>query len=262
MRGANETDPEAKNRRVVNPFVGDVVATRYAQARPQLHHHVVALLAERVPTPDLAIDVGCGTGLSTEPLAKFARLVVGVDASIDMLRRRQVDGRALYVAAPAERLPFRDAAFDLATMASTIHWLGPNAIGEVGRVLRQPAWLVVYDVWFRAEMVGTDAFAQWMRDECGPRYPPVPKNEFTPMSVAIVGFAPAWEEELRFEVPMTINALAAYLMTHSERIAAVREGRETEAEQQAYLVEGLRPFYWATERRQLAFGIWVKAFSR
>ena len=57
---------------------------------------------------------------------------------------------------------------------------------------------------------------------------------------------------------MTLEALVAYLMTHSERIAAVRERRETEAQQEEYLTEALRPFFVAVERRQLGFFIRVE----
>jgi predicted TPR repeat methyltransferase len=63
---------------VVNPFVGAAVAARYARARPQLHDRVVALLEERLPPPRLALDLACGTGLSTRPLSSFAASVVGV----------------------------------------------------------------------------------------------------------------------------------------------------------------------------------------
>jgi len=101
-----------------------------------------------------------------------------------------------------------------------------------------------------------------MRDECGPRYGSVSKNELTPENVASIGFAPDWEEELRFGVPMTLEALVAYLMTHSERIAAVRERRETEAQQEEYFTEALRPLFAAMERRQLGFLVTVEAFSR
>ena len=45
---------------VVNPFLDQVVAQRYAEARPRLHDHVVALLAKRIPAPDRALDMGCG----------------------------------------------------------------------------------------------------------------------------------------------------------------------------------------------------------
>jgi len=196
--------------------------------------------------------MGCGTGLSTKPLTSFARVVVGVDVSEEMLTARAGHVDAHFVRARAERLPFREDAFDLATAASAIRWFGSETIGEIGRVLKPKAWLVVYDVRFRSEMVGEEAFAQWMKEECGPRYRPVPKNEFTSASVASIGFVPTWEADLRFDVPLTQRSLVAYLMTHSERIAAIREARETEAQQEAYLTEALRPFFPDASRASLA----------
>lgn len=246
----------------MNPFVDQVVATRYAEARPRLHDHVVALLAERIPAPNRALDMGCGTGLSTEPLTSFARVVVGVDVSEAMLTARAGDGDAHFVRARAERLPFRDDAFDLATAASAIRWFGPETIGEIGRVLKPKAWLVVYDVRFRSEMVGEEGFAQWMKEECAPRYRPVPKNEFTSESVASIGFVSTWEADLRFDVPLRQHSLVEYLMTHSERIAAVRDGLETEAQQDAYLTDALRRFFPDAEPRLLGFGIPIEVFSR
>jgi predicted TPR repeat methyltransferase len=96
---------------VINPFVGEAVAARYAQARPSLHHHVARLLADRLPKPRRALDVGCGTGLSTRPLGSFADIVVGIHESEAMLRDRTTGDGQHYVRAVAERLPFRDAAF-------------------------------------------------------------------------------------------------------------------------------------------------------
>jgi hypothetical protein len=61
---------------------------------------------------------------------------------------------------------------------------------------------------------------------------------------------------------MKQHSLVAYLMTHSERIAAIREGRETEGQQEAYLTEALRPFFPDAEPRPLGFGIPIEVFSR
>ena len=246
---------------VVNPFVARTAARRYAEVRPGLHDRVVGLLAGRLPTPERALDLGCGTGLSTRPLSSFAGVVVGVDVSEEMLRARAPATGAWYVRAQAERLPFRDGTFDLMSIASAIHWFASEAIEEIGRVLRPTAWLVVYDVWFRAQMVGADAFGEWM-GSMWRRYPSVRKHEFTPASLALIGFAPAWEEDLGFEVSMTPDVLVSYLMTHSERIAAVTEGRETEEEQRAYLAEGVRDFFSDVGERAVGFGIRVEALTR
>jgi SAM-dependent methyltransferase len=247
---------------VVNPYVGEAVAARYAWARPQLHDQVLALVGKRLPAPERAIDVGCGTGSSTEPLTSFARVVVGVDASEEMLAARPGGGRAHYVRAVAERLPFRDHAFDLATVASAIHWFDPEALHEIGRVLETSASLVVYDIRFRAEMLGEAAFSMWMSDECGPRYGAVTKNTFSGADFARIGLDLAWEADLGLDVPMTLDALVAYLMTHSERIVAIREGLETEAEQEAFFLDALRPFFSDADERQLGFRVGVGVFSR
>ena len=60
-----------------------------------------------------------------------------------------------------------------------------------------------------------------------------------------------------------LDQLVSYLMTHSERIAAVRDGLETEAEQRTVLNEGLAAFFAKGEDdRQLGFGIGVEVFQR
>ena len=101
-----------------------------------------------------------------------------------------------------------------------------------------------------------------MKEECAPRYRPVPKNEFTSESVASIGFVSTWEADLRFDVPLRQHSLVEYLMTHSERIAAVRDGLETEAQQDAYLTDALRRFFPDAEPRLLGFGIPIEVFSR
>ena len=247
---------------VVNPFVGEAVAARYDRVRPALHQDVARLLADRLPRARRAIDVGCGTGLSTHALTSFADTVIGIDISEAMLRQRRTGDGEHYVQAAAERLPFRDGTFEFATIASSIHWFEPDAIDEVGRVLMRKAGVCVYDVWFRAEMRDVDDFARWMTQVCAPRYRRVPKHDHTAETMAVVGFLPVWEEDLQFHVAMTLDQLVDYLMTHSGRIAAVREGTETEAEQRAFLTEGLGPFFSQRDGRQLGFGVEIELFER
>ena len=75
------------------------------------------------------------------------------------------------------------------------------------------------------------------------------------------GFEHLWSADLRREVDMTQADLVEYLMTHSERIAAVQLGLETEAEQRSALSEGIAPFFVDAATRRLVFGIDVDLFQ-
>jgi SAM-dependent methyltransferase len=247
---------------VLNPFVGQAVAARYARARPALHHHVAELVLARQPKVHRALDLACGTGLSTSPLLEVARQVVGVDVSPEMLALAPSSDRVSYAQAAAERLPFEDGSFDLATICSALHWFGPPALRELHRVVKAEGSLVVYDVWFLAEMVGEPRFAEWMSEVCAPRYPSVPKRHDNREALLDVGFHPTWSADPRYEVSMDLETLAAYLMTHSERVAAIERGNETEAEQADFLTEGLRFLFPPGAEQTLVFGIWVQAFKR
>jgi hypothetical protein len=60
---------------------------------------------------------------------------------------------------------------------------------------------------------------------------------------------------------MTLDELVAYLMTHSERIAAVESGHESEEEQRTLLASGVAPYFRGAHRRTLVFGIKVELFE-
>ena len=92
------------------------------------------------------LDLGCGTGFSTEVLVKAQPRVEwqGVDCSAAMLeiaRKKaelaQVDLRH----ARAEALPFAEGSFDVVVASFSWHWFGNNAGPEVRRVLRRGGWL-------------------------------------------------------------------------------------------------------------------------
>jgi SAM-dependent methyltransferase len=120
-------------------------------------HHAVLNHVRQHIEPKSILDVGCGTGrLIRLAAAAFPdALIVGVDVSSGMLNRV---GRERRLQAAAERLPFRDGAFDLVvSTASYRHWTDHGAaLREIGRVLSPDGLLVLADL-FPAQSAGLRA---------------------------------------------------------------------------------------------------------
>ena len=98
---------------------------------------------------DRVLIVGAGTGLDL-PLLPRVRQVVAIDMSRDMLRRaRTAHGvnPCQFVLGDAQRLPFRDGAFD----AATLHLIlavtpdGRAVLSEATRAVRPQGLLAVMD---------------------------------------------------------------------------------------------------------------------
>lgn len=89
------------------------------------------------------LDVGCGTGHMSQPLARGNR-VVGVDLSAEMLRFARNKGLAA-VRAPAEALPFRSASFDVVLATSVIQLIPDGRLfaAELVRVAKPDGRVVL-----------------------------------------------------------------------------------------------------------------------
>lgn len=114
---------------VRNPFATPDGAWRYREGRPFHHPRVLdrVLCVMGMESVGLALDVACGTGLSTSALADRARVAVGVDSVEAMVRMAKPVPNALYALAAAERLPFAPETFDLLTVSSGVHWFDQEA---------------------------------------------------------------------------------------------------------------------------------------
>ena len=92
------------------------------------------------------LDVGAGTGVSTEELARSGAFAVGADLSIGMLRAgRAVRPEVPLLAGDALRLPFADATFDAVTISFALRNVVDTeaALRELARVTRPGGRLVV-----------------------------------------------------------------------------------------------------------------------
>ncbi len=98
-----------------------------------------------------ALDVGCGTGLVSMPLAEKFENVIAVDYSLESLKvlKSKAAGKpVLLIQADIARLPFKDAAFDAVTCANMLQHLTPGpsqetAAKELQRVQKSGAPLIV-----------------------------------------------------------------------------------------------------------------------
>jgi demethylmenaquinone methyltransferase / 2-methoxy-6-polyprenyl-1,4-benzoquinol methylase len=102
--------------------------------------------ALKIKAGDRILDLAAGTGTSSVPLAKAGAAVVPADFSLGMLRvgrRRQPE--LPFVAADGLALPFRDGAFDSATISFGLRNLADREQGlrELRRVVRPGGRLVI-----------------------------------------------------------------------------------------------------------------------
>jgi SAM-dependent methyltransferase len=121
----------------------DQAADYYDQTRAlpdELMEVLLSRLVAELPRQGRCLEIGIGTGRIALPLTDRGVRVVGVDISVEMLRRLidKAGGSAPPVAiADATRLPFRDGTFTSAVAAHVLHLIPAwkTAIDELGRVV-------------------------------------------------------------------------------------------------------------------------------
>nr|WP_221502475.1 demethylmenaquinone methyltransferase [Actinoplanes octamycinicus] len=92
------------------------------------------------------LDVGAGTGISTDELGRSGAFAVGADLSVGMLQAgRRVRPDVPLLAGDALRLPFPDATFDAVTISFALRNVVDTsaALREFGRITRPGGRLVV-----------------------------------------------------------------------------------------------------------------------
>lgn len=154
-------------------FSSDAMAEGYARDRPAVHPWVIAQVRDRMRNPaKRALDVGCGSGLSTAALHKTADHCVGVEPAEAMLAwTNQVAPNADFAVGRAEQLPFSTGAFDLITAAGSLNYceLAP-ALREIIRVMTSDGALVIYDFSQGKDFADSPALDEW-HTEFKRRYP-------------------------------------------------------------------------------------------
>jgi SAM-dependent methyltransferase len=130
------------------------IAPHYDALRPLSagdRARLAAMLREADLQPaDLVVEVGCGTGRLTLPLAAVTPAkVMGVDSETRMLevaRAKDASGRVAWVRGSAYRLPVGGGGVALVTMVMVVHLLRQRgrAFAETRRVLRPGGGLSIW----------------------------------------------------------------------------------------------------------------------
>ena len=224
-------------------------AERYARNRPYFHPLAIARAKEAMgigTAVPLALDVACGTGLSTTALLSIAERVIGMDISFNMLSNAQRDRRIRYVQARAESIPLPDSSLPILTTALAFHWFDRDSfLGEAWRVLGDEGLLLVYTNGFTGAMREDPAFEKWSHEVYPRRFPTPPRDSkpLTEEDAATAGFSLIAEERFENDVRFTPEELVSYLCTQTNVAAAIRQGRESIESAGQSLLEQVRPFF-------------------
>ena len=122
-----------------------------------------------LPPMDVA-DIACGEGYLSVESAQWARRVVGIDRSTDVLKRakalaeRRGMKNIIWKRGDMEKLPLEDASVDVALLSQALHHAADpaHAVAEAARVLRPDGRVVVLDL--------REHDQEWVRDRVGDRW--------------------------------------------------------------------------------------------
>jgi ubiquinone/menaquinone biosynthesis C-methylase UbiE len=143
------TDRDANSRAYYDDF-----ATGYERERHQGYHALLDELEFDVVEPLVSgrevLEVGCGTGLILEKLARIASRAEGVDLSPGMLEHARRRGLTVKEGSATE-LPYPDASFDVAVSFKVLAHVPDieRALSEMARVVRPGGHIIaeLYNPW-------------------------------------------------------------------------------------------------------------------
>jgi SAM-dependent methyltransferase/biotin operon repressor len=122
-----------------------------------------------LPAVDVA-DIACGEGYLSVESAQWARRVIGIDRSPDVLKRakalaeRRGVKNITWKRGDMEKLPLEDASVDVALLSQALHHAAnpARAVAEAARILRPGGRVLALDLRQHDQ--------EWVRDRVGDRW--------------------------------------------------------------------------------------------
>ena len=246
---------------MTNFFDPRSAARRYAAGRP--YHQDIPIDNIRTFLQidgklGAAIDVACGTGMSSIALKAVAERIIGCDISPEMIAQVPDDDFIAYFVCAAEVLGTADESFDLMTVSSAFHWFDRETfLSEARRVLKPGSTLVIYNNAFTSKMAGDPSFSEWHQETYAQKFPMPPRNTqpFDETDAETAGFRFQHSENYTNDVVFDKNQLISYLTTQTNVIAAVEGGTSSIEDVQEFLDRELGRFFRSPEIKH-SFGFW------
>jgi|SRR6185437_9882855 len=253
----------------MNYFSPKNTAERYAKGRPFFHRNTIKHISEFIKIDNKlenALDVACGTGMSTTALLDIAENVFGTDTSDEMLKLALNPQEIKYSKASAENLPFENNYFDIITVSSGVHWFDIDQfLQEANRVLKSKSWLMLYENHFISEMQGVESFGNWFPDIYLKKFPSPKRNnnyQWENDNLERKGFIFLKEEKFKNPIEFSKEELILYFTTQSNITEAVENKVSNYEEIENWLAKELEPFFSNEIKRTINFGNWIKYLQK
>jgi ubiquinone/menaquinone biosynthesis C-methylase UbiE/uncharacterized protein YbaR (Trm112 family) len=151
-------DPRAALNRAANIAVYDATSTeydQYARRKPALRTRIEnafkrarekgKVFGQTQVEPGVHLDYGCGPGHVLGWLKSFGYLQIGMDLSLENLRKARLASGCVAICADACEMPFADESIDLVTESSALHHIfeWKVAVGESLRICKRGGGIVI-----------------------------------------------------------------------------------------------------------------------
>lgn len=121
----------------------------YENSRPTVPDHAIEIITNYFgKTPEIVVDLGCGTGLSTRAWKNKCSRIIGVEPSEDMLNiaKTKSNSATSFVKAFSDNTGLADNSADIVFCSQAFHWMNPyDTLSEVNRILRKDGIFAVVD---------------------------------------------------------------------------------------------------------------------
>lgn len=215
---------------MANPFGTDEMAAGYAKSRPPVHPLVLqrAIAALGRPLPfHHALDVGCGSGVSTRALEGIAENTLGIEPAEAMIPwAAKTAPQARFQVAAAETLPVADHSIDLITAAGSLNYADLDRFfPEAARALTPDGVILVYDFSAGRSFVGDSTLNTWFSAfETRYPWPPYEAQHLNPelLAARAKGFQLGPHETFEIPVTLTPEFYVEYMLTETN-VASARQ---------------------------------------